>query len=599
MVHLLDGPDVDAGRLHVEHEVRDALVRLRVRVGAREQDPVAGELRERRPHLLPVDHVLVAVAHRRRRERREVAARLRLAEELAPDLGAVEQAGQVARLLLGRCRRRAASARPSRSRSGSSASARTPRFSSSSITSCSIGDASRPQGAGQCGATYPSRRAAGSSRAGTRPSGACSARNARISAAVRLGLGGQLERQGHGMARRHEWDNPAVAPSGGALGVYVHIPFCADRCDYCDFATWTDRGHLIDDYVDACVADVDTRDGREHRRRATSVFFGGGTPSLLPAAGLARILAAIDRDRRRRGHRRVQPRLRRPEQLDTLRGRGREPALVRRAVDAAARARRRSAAPTIPPTSSARCAAARDAGFEHVNLDLIYGTPGESVDDWRAHARRRARARPGPRQRVRAHRRARHRRSAATSPRADEPAPDDDDQADEVRDRRRRPHRRRATSGTRSRTGPGPGGSAATTSSTGSRATTSRSAAPRTATSTVAGGGTCARPSATSPRSRPARPPRPATRCSTPRRATEEAMLARAPDPRPASRSTPRARRGRRGARRPTASSSAAADRVVLTRRGRLLASDVTVRLPRRRSTPDVPRLGAVPGSSR
>ena len=38
-------------------------------------------------------------------------------------------------------------------------------------------------------------------------------------------------------------------------GVYVHIPFCAARCDYCDFATWTDRAHLIDVYVDACVRD--------------------------------------------------------------------------------------------------------------------------------------------------------------------------------------------------------------------------------------------------------------------------------------------------------------------------------------------------------
>ena len=41
-----------------------------------------------------------------------------------------------------------------------------------------------------------------------------------------------------------------------AFGVYVHIPFCASRCDYCDFATWTDRAHLIDEYVDACVTDL-------------------------------------------------------------------------------------------------------------------------------------------------------------------------------------------------------------------------------------------------------------------------------------------------------------------------------------------------------
>ena len=91
------------------------------------------------------------------------------------------------------------------------------------------------------------------------------------------------------------------------LGVYVHIPFCATRCDYCDFATWTDRGHLIDEYVDACVHGLRAPDGAGIGRPATSVFFGGGTPSLIPADGLARILGAIDRVPRRRGDRRVQP----------------------------------------------------------------------------------------------------------------------------------------------------------------------------------------------------------------------------------------------------------------------------------------------------
>src|SRR5512142_2066374 len=75
------------------------------------------------------------------------------------------------------------------------------------------------------------------------------------------------------------------------FGVYVHIPFCAHRCDYCDFATWTDRAHLIDDYVDACVTDI----RRHNAPAASSVFFGGGTPSLLPADRLVRILDAIDR----------------------------------------------------------------------------------------------------------------------------------------------------------------------------------------------------------------------------------------------------------------------------------------------------------------
>jgi len=80
-----------------------------------------------------------------------------------------------------------------------------------------------------------------------------------------------------------------------ALGVYVHIPFCASKCDYCDFATWTDRSALIDDYVDACVTDLRARTRSGDLDVATSVFVGGGTPSLLPADALARILDEIPR----------------------------------------------------------------------------------------------------------------------------------------------------------------------------------------------------------------------------------------------------------------------------------------------------------------
>jgi len=80
-----------------------------------------------------------------------------------------------------------------------------------------------------------------------------------------------------------------------AVGVYVHIPFCATRCDYCAFATWTDRAHLIDDYLDACVADVTRRWADGSLTEADTVYFGGGTPSLVPADGLMRVLDAIPR----------------------------------------------------------------------------------------------------------------------------------------------------------------------------------------------------------------------------------------------------------------------------------------------------------------
>ena len=166
-----------------------------------------------------------------------------------------------------------------------------------------------------------------------------------------------------------------------AFGVYVHIPFCASRCDYCDFATWTDRGHLIDEYVTACVRDVAGRRA-EGFPAASSVFFGGGTPSLLAADQLTRVLDAIERTEgaevtvecnpdsvdaaklasyRRAGVNRlsfgVQSMV--PHVLAAL-GRTHDPANVERAV-----------------------AFARDAGFARLNVDLIYGTPGESLDDWR------------------------------------------------------------------------------------------------------------------------------------------------------------------------------------------------------------------------
>jgi putative oxygen-independent coproporphyrinogen III oxidase len=79
-----------------------------------------------------------------------------------------------------------------------------------------------------------------------------------------------------------------------SLGVYVHVPFCAHRCDYCAFATYADRDHLMDDYVAAVVQEIAwaCADGLGP---ATSVFFGGGTPSRMTPEQLLRILDAIPR----------------------------------------------------------------------------------------------------------------------------------------------------------------------------------------------------------------------------------------------------------------------------------------------------------------
>src|SRR5580658_387357 len=79
-----------------------------------------------------------------------------------------------------------------------------------------------------------------------------------------------------------------------SFGVYVHIPFCAHRCDYCAFATYADRDHLMSRYVESVVSEIEVATGHG-LPVATSVFFGGGTPSRLPAEQLLRLLEAIPR----------------------------------------------------------------------------------------------------------------------------------------------------------------------------------------------------------------------------------------------------------------------------------------------------------------
>jgi putative oxygen-independent coproporphyrinogen III oxidase len=167
------------------------------------------------------------------------------------------------------------------------------------------------------------------------------------------------------------------------FGVYVHIPFCAHRCDYCDFATWTDRAHLIDDYVDACVVDLERRVATGGVAGATSVFFGGGTPSLLPAASLARILAAIPRADGAEVTVECNPDSTDLEQLSALAAAG----VNRVSIGVQSMAPHVLAAlnRTHDPANVERAvAAARAAGISRVNLDLIYGTPGETLADWRA-----------------------------------------------------------------------------------------------------------------------------------------------------------------------------------------------------------------------
>ena len=167
------------------------------------------------------------------------------------------------------------------------------------------------------------------------------------------------------------------------FGVYVHVPFCARRCDYCDFATWTDRHHLMAAYAAACVTDVRRRYDNGPVPEATSVFFGGGTPSLLPAELLVAILDAVPRTGDAEVTVECNPDTVTPGLLAAYRAGG-----VNRlsfGVQSMAPHVLAALGRTHDPAGVERAvAAARAAGFDNFNVDLIYGAAGESPADWQA-----------------------------------------------------------------------------------------------------------------------------------------------------------------------------------------------------------------------
>jgi oxygen-independent coproporphyrinogen-3 oxidase len=165
-----------------------------------------------------------------------------------------------------------------------------------------------------------------------------------------------------------------------AFGVYVHVPFCRRRCDYCAFATYTDRDHLMARYVDACVTELEQASATG-ATPATSVFFGGGTPSRLSAPALTRILRTIDLAPGAEVTVECNPEDVDAARLDAYRQAGvtRISLGVQSTVPRVLEALGRRHGPSAVTAATAAVVA---AGFETWNADLIFGAAGESDDDW-------------------------------------------------------------------------------------------------------------------------------------------------------------------------------------------------------------------------
>ncbi len=181
------------------------------------------------------------------------------------------------------------------------------------------------------------------------------------------------------MERRH-----ALSQSH-ALSLYLHIPFCTTKCTYCAFNTYTNLEHLIPAFVEALCREIAWIGARTPQQRAGTIFFGGGTPSLLGEGDFARIFETLhtffvlsddaeitleanpnDLSRsyaqglRRVGFNRIS--------IGMQSANARDLRLFRRrhGVDEVASA----------------VSAARGAGFDNISLDLIYGIPEQGRDEW-------------------------------------------------------------------------------------------------------------------------------------------------------------------------------------------------------------------------
>ena len=170
------------------------------------------------------------------------------------------------------------------------------------------------------------------------------------------------------------------------LGIYVHVPFCRSKCQYCDFySVTTKHDELMDGYVDAVCAHIKEAGALAPAYKVDTVYFGGGTPSFLGADGMAAILTAIRRSfdvtadaeitfeanpdsvsdkllRRLRGEGFNRVSLGIQTNDDTLLKKLGRPHTYAQAVTAVQRIRK--------------------AGYKNLSLDLMYGLPGQTQEDW-------------------------------------------------------------------------------------------------------------------------------------------------------------------------------------------------------------------------
>jgi len=166
---------------------------------------------------------------------------------------------------------------------------------------------------------------------------------------------------------------------GAQFGIYLHVPFCSRRCDYCSFATWTDREHLIEQYLEACKTQV--KKWSPKLPPITSIFIGGGTPNLVPATLLMDVVSDLPISTDVEFTVECNPDLVTSRQIETYleAGVNRISLGVQSMVPHVLESLGREHDPTNVQRAVKEI---RSAGITNLSFDLIYGAQGESIEDW-------------------------------------------------------------------------------------------------------------------------------------------------------------------------------------------------------------------------
>ena len=180
--------------------------------------------------------------------------------------------------------------------------------------------------------------------------------------------------------------NPRPIVPASGMGLYVHVPFCKTKCPYCDFNTYQGIEDLIEPFLPALTSEIERWGDTLAYPAVKSIFFGGGTPSYLPKGDIEKILSSIQASFQVAPNAEITIEAN-PGDLDSAAC----AAIIAQGVNRLSigvqsldndllnlLGRRHQASEAVEAFESAR-----QAGFDNVNLDLMYGLPNQSMDQWR------------------------------------------------------------------------------------------------------------------------------------------------------------------------------------------------------------------------